>query len=100
MELHLSESQSAGIYCLCLIHSSIVAKGGPRKGGGWSFLQTNTSDPSPSVPGRARVRTHRVVIEGKLGTGNPQSPMVLLSVFHAQNPNPAAPHLLTETTGI
>jgi len=35
MELHLSESQSAGIYCLCLIHSPIVAKGGPRKGGGW-----------------------------------------------------------------
>ncbi|KAL1264805.1 hypothetical protein QQF64_005160 [Cirrhinus molitorella] len=100
MELHLSESQSAGIYCLCLIHSSIVAKGGPRKGGGWSFYKpTRATQVLQSQAVRACKRIVLLLRE-KVGTGNPQSPMVLLSVIHAQSRNSAYPHLLTETTGI
>lgn len=36
------------------------------KEGAGAFLQTDTTEPSRSVPGRARTQTHRVVIiEGK-----------------------------------
>ncbi|XDV44060.1 hypothetical protein PO909_012413 [Leuciscus waleckii] len=55
-----SESQSAGIYCLCLIHSPIVAKGGPREGGGWSFYKPTQA--TQVLQSRAVCACKRVVL--------------------------------------
>lgn len=108
MEPHLSESQSAGIYCLCLIHSSKEARGGLRKGGGLELLQTNTSDPSRSVPGRVRTQTYRVVVI--IRTGRHRTPAVsnVSAICHpCAEPNRDSPapakrnhrDIITEWTG-
>lgn len=77
MEPHLSESQSAGIYCLCLVLSSKEARGGLRRGGGLELLQTNTADPSRSVPGRVCMQTYRlVVVVVVIRTGRHRTPAV------------------------
>lgn len=100
MEPHLNESQSAGIYCLCLIHSSKEARGGLRKGGGLELLQTNTSDPSLSVPARVRTQTNRVVI---IRTGRHRTPAVSngSAICHpCAERTTTVLRLLNETTGI